>query len=63
MEHDLFDKISQTNVVSWTAMIAGYAQNGVFDVSLRFFKEIPPPDVISCRSMGERYAQNRICPK
>ncbi|KAH9306433.1 hypothetical protein KI387_010837, partial [Taxus chinensis] len=27
----VFDKMPQRNVVSWTAMIAGYAQNGRFE--------------------------------
>eukprot|EP01018_Ginkgo_biloba_P013032 Gb_17734 [translate_table: standard] len=33
----VFNKISQHNVVSWTAMIAGYARNGQEVESLRFF--------------------------
>ncbi|XP_057833042.2 pentatricopeptide repeat-containing protein At1g11290, chloroplastic [Cryptomeria japonica] len=37
---ELFDKMSQRNVVSWNAMIAGYAQNGFFGKALETFKEM-----------------------
>ncbi|XP_057816438.2 pentatricopeptide repeat-containing protein At3g12770-like [Cryptomeria japonica] len=35
---ELFDKIPQRNVVSWNAMIAGYAQNGFCKDALRIFE-------------------------
>ncbi|XP_057858095.2 pentatricopeptide repeat-containing protein At5g27110-like isoform X1 [Cryptomeria japonica] len=37
---ELFDKIADRNVVSWTAMIAGYAQNGFLAKSLETFKRM-----------------------
>eukprot|EP01018_Ginkgo_biloba_P019480 Gb_00846 [translate_table: standard] len=36
----VFDKMSQRNVVSWTAMIAGYAQNGYANEALAVFNEM-----------------------
>jgi len=37
---DLFDKICQRNVVSWNAMIAGYAQNGRAAEALQLFQKM-----------------------
>ncbi|XP_057846895.2 pentatricopeptide repeat-containing protein At2g39620 [Cryptomeria japonica] len=37
---ELFDKMSQRNVVSWTAVIAGYAQNGFVENALETFKQM-----------------------
>ncbi|XP_057854721.2 pentatricopeptide repeat-containing protein At1g08070, chloroplastic-like [Cryptomeria japonica] len=36
----LFDKIPHKNVVSWNAMIAGHAQNGIFEKALEIFKQM-----------------------
>ncbi|KAH9293625.1 hypothetical protein KI387_041172, partial [Taxus chinensis] len=36
--HELFDKMPQRDVVSWTAMIAGYAQNGFCKDALKLFE-------------------------
>ena len=33
----VFDKMSQRSTVSWTAIIAGYAQNGFTEEALRLF--------------------------
>ncbi|XP_057850679.1 pentatricopeptide repeat-containing protein At1g56690, mitochondrial [Cryptomeria japonica] len=40
MAYELFDKMSQRDVVSWTAMIAGYAQNGFVEEALETFKQM-----------------------
>lgn len=47
LEHarQLFDKMSQRNVVSWTAMIAGYACNGHANEALRLFHQMQGSDV------------------
>ncbi|XP_057872340.2 pentatricopeptide repeat-containing protein DOT4, chloroplastic-like [Cryptomeria japonica] len=37
---ELFDKMPQRNVVSWTAMILGYAQNGFVEKALENFKQM-----------------------
>ncbi|XP_057816435.1 pentatricopeptide repeat-containing protein At2g13600 [Cryptomeria japonica] len=60
---ELFDKIPQKNVVSWTAMITGYAQNGALDEALKIFKEMPGPDIISWNAMVAGYAQNGFVDK
>ncbi|XP_057865085.2 pentatricopeptide repeat-containing protein At2g13600 [Cryptomeria japonica] len=60
---ELFDKMPQRNVVSWTAMIMGYAQNGFFEEALETFKQMflagvkPNPTTFSstlpaCAKMG-----------
>ncbi|XP_057847951.1 pentatricopeptide repeat-containing protein At4g21065 [Cryptomeria japonica] len=38
--YKLFDKMPARNVVSWTAIIAGYAQNGFVEMALEVFKEM-----------------------
>ncbi|XP_057841967.2 pentatricopeptide repeat-containing protein At2g22070 [Cryptomeria japonica] len=60
---ELFDKMSQKNVVSWTTMIAGYAQNGVLDEALKLFEEMPQRNVISWNVMISGYAQNGFADK
>ncbi|XP_057816394.2 putative pentatricopeptide repeat-containing protein At3g13770, mitochondrial [Cryptomeria japonica] len=48
---ELFDKMPQRNVVSWNAMIAGYAQNGLCKDALKFFELMKHsrtyPDIVS----------------
>ncbi|XP_057831464.2 pentatricopeptide repeat-containing protein At4g21065 [Cryptomeria japonica] len=34
---EMFEKMPQRNLFSWTAMIAGYAQNGIFEEALETF--------------------------
>eukprot|EP01018_Ginkgo_biloba_P005831 Gb_35190 [translate_table: standard] len=42
----VFDKMSERNVVSWTAMIAGYAQNGYANEALTLFQQMQLTDVM-----------------
>ncbi|XP_057873990.1 pentatricopeptide repeat-containing protein At3g24000, mitochondrial isoform X1 [Cryptomeria japonica] len=48
---DIFDKMPQRNVVSWNALIAGYAQNGLCKDALRMFELMKLsgtyPDIVS----------------
>ncbi|XP_057826485.2 pentatricopeptide repeat-containing protein At1g09410, mitochondrial-like [Cryptomeria japonica] len=48
---ELFDKMPQRNVVSWTAMIAGYAMHGFREDALKLFELMKPsgtqPDHVS----------------
>jgi len=37
----VFDKMPERDVVSWTAMIAGYAQNGCANEALTLFDQLP----------------------
>ncbi|XP_057813126.2 pentatricopeptide repeat-containing protein At3g24000, mitochondrial [Cryptomeria japonica] len=43
--HELFDKMPQRDVVSWTAIIAGYAQNGLAEKALEISKQMQLADV------------------
>eukprot|EP01018_Ginkgo_biloba_P013165 Gb_21064 [translate_table: standard] len=38
--HDIFDNMHQRNVVSWTAMIAGYAMHGCGKEALKLFEQM-----------------------
>eukprot|EP01018_Ginkgo_biloba_P019599 Gb_25046 [translate_table: standard] len=38
--HHVFNKMSERNVVSWTAMIAGYSQNEHFYEALKLFRQM-----------------------
>ncbi|XP_059067251.1 pentatricopeptide repeat-containing protein At2g03880, mitochondrial-like [Cryptomeria japonica] len=51
--HEVFDKMPQRDVVSWNAMIAGYAQNGFVEKALDTFKQM----------QLEGYAQNEYVEK
>ncbi|XP_057820359.2 pentatricopeptide repeat-containing protein At4g02750-like isoform X2 [Cryptomeria japonica] len=48
------------NVVSWTTIITGYAQNGDLDNALRLFNEMPQRTVVSWNVMIAAYIQNGI---
>ncbi|XP_057863265.2 pentatricopeptide repeat-containing protein At4g02750 [Cryptomeria japonica] len=37
---DLFDNMPERNVISWTAMVAGYAQNGLVEKALETFNQM-----------------------
>ncbi|XP_057830927.2 pentatricopeptide repeat-containing protein At2g13600-like [Cryptomeria japonica] len=60
---ELFDKIPPKNVVSWTAMITGYAHNNVLDEAFRLFNEMPQRNVVSWNAMIAGYAQNVLFEK
>eukprot|EP01018_Ginkgo_biloba_P009804 Gb_15644 [translate_table: standard] len=55
---DIFDKMTERNVVTWTAMIAGYAQNGHLDEALALFQKMPERNIVSWNAMIAGYAQN-----
>eukprot|EP01018_Ginkgo_biloba_P008628 Gb_28770 [translate_table: standard] len=48
---NVFDRMSERNVVSWTTMIAGYAQNGHVDEALELFQNMPERNVVSWTAM------------
>ncbi|XP_057854928.2 pentatricopeptide repeat-containing protein At2g42920, chloroplastic-like [Cryptomeria japonica] len=43
--YELFDKMTQRSVVSWTAMIVAYEQNSLVENSLEIFKKMQLVDV------------------
>jgi pentatricopeptide repeat protein len=45
-------------VVSWTGMIAGYAQNGRIENARQLFDTMPERNVVSWNAMITGYAQN-----
>eukprot|EP01018_Ginkgo_biloba_P024035 Gb_18986 [translate_table: standard] len=55
---DVFDEMTERDVVSWNAMIAGYAQHGYVDEALKLFQKMSEPNVISWTTMIAGYAQN-----
>eukprot|EP01018_Ginkgo_biloba_P033346 Gb_20187 [translate_table: standard] len=59
----VFDRMSQRDVVSWNAMIAGYSHNGHCDEALKLFRlmqmEGVEPNVVSWTTMIAGYAQNK----
>eukprot|EP01018_Ginkgo_biloba_P009223 Gb_41641 [translate_table: standard] len=58
----MFDKMSERNVVSWNAVIAGYAQKGHGDEALHLFRKMQlagvKPDLFSWNTMIAGCAQN-----
>jgi pentatricopeptide repeat protein len=55
---DVFDKMSERDVVSWNALIAGYVQNGLVDKAFKIFLEMPERNVVSWTAMVAGYVQN-----
>ncbi|KAF3794210.1 Pentatricopeptide repeat-containing protein [Nymphaea thermarum] len=43
--HQLFDRMSEKTVVSWTALINGYTENGLFESALRLFWEMESQNI------------------
>ncbi|EFJ27317.1 hypothetical protein SELMODRAFT_96189 [Selaginella moellendorffii] len=54
----LFDKLDERNVVSWTTMVAAYAQNGYPDEARAIFDEMPRRNLVSWNAMVTAYAEN-----
>jgi pentatricopeptide repeat protein len=54
----VFDKMPERNVVSWTAMLAGYAHNGRVDDALKLFREMPEKNAVSWNAMIAGFTQN-----
>eukprot|EP01018_Ginkgo_biloba_P019775 Gb_28390 [translate_table: standard] len=56
----LFDKMSERNVISWNAMIAGYSQNGHASDALKLFNEMQladiKPDLVTVMSVLPAFA-------
>eukprot|EP01018_Ginkgo_biloba_P011243 Gb_34299 [translate_table: standard] len=48
--HELFDKMSRRDVVSWNAMIAGYTQNGRSNEALALYHQMQISNVIPNRA-------------
>ncbi|KAF3433046.1 hypothetical protein FNV43_RR24148 [Rhamnella rubrinervis] len=53
----VFDGMPERNIVSWNAMVMGYAKVGNLACARRLFNEMPRRDVISWTSMITGYSQ------
>eukprot|EP01018_Ginkgo_biloba_P018985 Gb_02561 [translate_table: standard] len=60
----VFDRMSERDVVSWNAIISGYAQNGQCHESLNLFHQMQvaglKPNMITWNAMIAGYAQNGL---
>ncbi|XP_057840012.2 putative pentatricopeptide repeat-containing protein At1g68930 [Cryptomeria japonica] len=56
--HELFDKMKQQDVISWTTMVTGYAQHGYCDKAFQLFEQMPTKNVVSWNAMIAGYSQN-----
>ncbi|XP_057812661.2 pentatricopeptide repeat-containing protein At4g02750 [Cryptomeria japonica] len=56
--HDVFDRMPERNVVSWTAMIAGFNQNGRVEDACKLFDKMPQRNVVSWNAMISGFARN-----
>ncbi|KAI3883591.1 hypothetical protein MKX03_016273 [Papaver bracteatum] len=56
----LFDEMTERNVVSWTAMISGYARLGQIGNAISLFEKMPERDVPSWNSIIAGCTQNGL---
>ncbi|XP_010529708.1 PREDICTED: pentatricopeptide repeat-containing protein At1g33350 [Tarenaya hassleriana] len=59
----LFDEMSDRNVVSWTAMVSGYARSGDISNALSLFREMPDRDIPSWNAILAACTQNGLFPE
>lgn len=57
MARQLFDKMPQTDIVSWNSMISGYLKVGQIDAASLLFNMMPKRDVVSYNSMIDGYGK------
>jgi pentatricopeptide repeat protein len=55
-----FEEMPERNVVSWTAMVVGYAQNGRVEEAMRLFQKMPERSVVTWNAMISGCAQNGL---
>ncbi|CAH2035171.1 unnamed protein product [Thlaspi arvense] len=56
----LFDEMSERNVVSWTALLSGYARSGDISSAISLFDEMPERDVPSWNAILAACTQNGL---
>ncbi|KAH9318564.1 hypothetical protein KI387_020333, partial [Taxus chinensis] len=57
---ELFEKMIQRDAFLWTAMIAGYAQNGLLDEAFSLFNTMPERNVVSRNAFIAGCSQNGL---
>ncbi|PIA47992.1 hypothetical protein AQUCO_01400526v1 [Aquilegia coerulea] len=58
----VFNGMKKRNTVTWTSMIAGYAQNGLGSEAVSLFRMcMPERNLVSWKSMILGYARNGLC--
>ncbi|XP_057862106.2 pentatricopeptide repeat-containing protein At1g20230 [Cryptomeria japonica] len=57
---DLFDKMHEKDVFSWSTMITGYAQGAALDEALKLFEEMPQRNVVSWTAIIAGCVQNGL---
>ncbi|CAA7059238.1 unnamed protein product [Microthlaspi erraticum] len=58
LARQLFDEMSERNVVSWTALLSGYAKSGDISNAVALFEEMPERDVPSWNAILAACTQN-----
>lgn len=54
---ELFERIEEKTMVTWTTMVMGYAKLGYLDVARRLFDAMPEKDVVPWNAMLSAYVQ------
>ncbi|AAG21611.1 unknown protein; 15445-13829 [Arabidopsis thaliana] len=60
LARQLFDEMSERNVVSWTAMLSGYARSGDISNAVALFEDMPERDVPSWNAILAACTQNGL---
>lgn len=60
LARQLFDEMSERNVVSWTAFLSGYARSGDISNAITLFDEMPERDVPSWNAILAACTQNGL---
>ncbi|KAL5580766.1 hypothetical protein UlMin_013208 [Ulmus minor] len=55
---NLFDKMPEKDVVSWTTMLDGYTRSGKYDKAQRVFEDFPYQDIAAWNVLISCYEQN-----
>lgn len=55
--HQVFDKILNPDVFSWTGMIVGYMRCGIMEVACLLFDSMPERDVVSWNAIIAGYVE------
>lgn len=54
---ELFERMEEKTVVTWTTMVVGYAKLGCLDIARRLFDAMPEKDVVPWNAMLSAYVQ------